>query len=277
MTRPPSTTRFWPVMERAHGEAKKRIASANSSGVVTDCSGVPCAMKSKTSSGVAAEASVLRSRPGQHVDGDAARSQVGGEGAGEGEQGGLRGGVVVVRHDRVLEEVGADGDDAARTELVEARQRGLGDVEGALDGARELALETPVGDLVGLRAGVAVEGEVDERVGHDGGHGRAERLAGLCEQGVDLRAVTDVRLDGDRLPRVLLDERLRLLRRGEVVDHDLGALTQERLGDGLAEPAGSAGDQHDLLVDGCCGDGHAYAFLGEKAKVAPRGHSLRQH
>lgn len=43
-TSPPSTTRFWPVTARAHGEAKNRVASANSVGVVTLRSGVAAAM-----------------------------------------------------------------------------------------------------------------------------------------------------------------------------------------------------------------------------------------
>ncbi len=43
-TSPPSTTRFWPVIARAHGEAKNSAASANSAGVVTLRSGVLAAM-----------------------------------------------------------------------------------------------------------------------------------------------------------------------------------------------------------------------------------------
>src|SRR5699024_6248498 len=62
-TSPPSTTRFCPVIARDHGEAKNSTASANSAGVVTDCSGVLAAIASKTASGVAELASVVRSRP----------------------------------------------------------------------------------------------------------------------------------------------------------------------------------------------------------------------
>lgn len=39
-TKPPSTTRFCPVTERAHGEAKNSAVSANSEGVVTRRNGV---------------------------------------------------------------------------------------------------------------------------------------------------------------------------------------------------------------------------------------------
>src|SRR5690606_2143340 len=62
-TSPPSTTRFCPVTARAQGPAKNSAASANSSGVVTRRSGVLAAIRSNTASGVAAEASVVRSRP----------------------------------------------------------------------------------------------------------------------------------------------------------------------------------------------------------------------
>src|SRR5699024_4557730 len=62
-TSPPSTMRFCPVTDRAHGEAKKSTASASSAGVVTDCSGVLAAIASNTASGVAELASVVRSRP----------------------------------------------------------------------------------------------------------------------------------------------------------------------------------------------------------------------
>src|SRR5690606_31779822 len=62
-TSPPSTTRFCPVTERDHGEAKNSAASANSAGLVTLRSGVLAAMRSKTLSGVAEEASVVRSNP----------------------------------------------------------------------------------------------------------------------------------------------------------------------------------------------------------------------
>src|SRR5690606_37310196 len=63
LTRPPSTTRFCPVTARDQGEAKNSTASANSTGVVTRRSGVPAAIRSKTASGVAALASVVRNRP----------------------------------------------------------------------------------------------------------------------------------------------------------------------------------------------------------------------
>src|SRR5699024_1334133 len=62
-TRPPSTIRFCPVTPRDHGWATNRTASASGSGVVTSRSGVPAAIPSKTSAGVALEASVVRSKP----------------------------------------------------------------------------------------------------------------------------------------------------------------------------------------------------------------------
>jgi hypothetical protein len=62
-TRPPSTIRFCPVTARAHGLAKNSTASASSRGVTTRRNGVCAAIKSKMASGVAALASVVRSRP----------------------------------------------------------------------------------------------------------------------------------------------------------------------------------------------------------------------
>src|SRR5699024_1342782 len=63
MTRPLSTMRFCPVTAREAGEAKKTTADAKSSGVVTRRRALASAIWSKTSSGVADEASVVRSRP----------------------------------------------------------------------------------------------------------------------------------------------------------------------------------------------------------------------
>src|SRR5699024_3482316 len=63
MTRPLSTMRFCPVTAREAGEAKKTTADATSSGVVTRRRALASAIWSKTSSGVADEASVVRSRP----------------------------------------------------------------------------------------------------------------------------------------------------------------------------------------------------------------------
>ncbi len=62
ITSPPSTTRFCPVTARDQSDAKNSTAAAKSSGVVTFRSGVDDAMRSNTASGVADDASVVRSR-----------------------------------------------------------------------------------------------------------------------------------------------------------------------------------------------------------------------
>src|SRR5690625_843944 len=63
LTRPPSTTRFWPVTARDQGEAKNSAASASSAGVVTRRSGVLPAIRSNTTAGVADDASVVCNSP----------------------------------------------------------------------------------------------------------------------------------------------------------------------------------------------------------------------
>ena len=59
--------RFWPVTAREAGEAKNTTAEANSSGVVTRRSALEAAIWSKTSSGVADDASVVRSSPPETI------------------------------------------------------------------------------------------------------------------------------------------------------------------------------------------------------------------
>src|SRR5690625_7579033 len=61
LTRPPSTTRFWPVTARDPGEAKNSAAPAGSAGAVTRSSGVLPAVRSNTSAGAADDAPVVRS------------------------------------------------------------------------------------------------------------------------------------------------------------------------------------------------------------------------
>jgi hypothetical protein len=51
------------VTARAHGQVKKSTESANCGGVVTERSGAPSAIASKTDPGVAALASVVRKSP----------------------------------------------------------------------------------------------------------------------------------------------------------------------------------------------------------------------
>jgi hypothetical protein len=56
------------VIARDHRQAKKSTASANCAGVVTERSGICCAMASITTSGVAALASVLLGPGGRYLD-----------------------------------------------------------------------------------------------------------------------------------------------------------------------------------------------------------------
>jgi hypothetical protein len=51
------------VTARAYGQVKKSTESANCGGVVTERSGAPSAIASKTDPGVAALASVVRKSP----------------------------------------------------------------------------------------------------------------------------------------------------------------------------------------------------------------------
>ena len=214
------------MIARDHGEAKNSTASANSAGVVTDCSGVLAAIASKTASGVAELASVVR---------------------------GLRRGVVVVRDHRVLEQVGADVDHAPRPRPREAGQRGLDRVQCALHGAGELCGEGVVTDLVRLGSGVPVEGETGQGVVHDGADGSAELGLGPLEQGLDLVPVADVPAHGERPVRVTAGELAGSILAGEMVDDDLGTFAQEGLGERAAQAASAPGDEHDLL--GERGDG----------------------
>ena len=61
-------------------------------------------------------------------------------GAGE-EQHGLGGGVVVIGHHRVLHEIAAEGDDAAKAPRRHARAQRLNQVQRAVDGGVELRVQ----------------------------------------------------------------------------------------------------------------------------------------
>ena len=149
ITRPLSTTRFWPVTAREAGDAKNTTAEANSSGVVTCPSGVCAAIWSKTSSGVAEEASVVRSRPPEtSVHPDPGRPEILCKGPGQRQQRRFGRGVVVIGNNRVLHEVGPDVDDPARSDLAESAHRGLDGVERCADGPAELIGEIREVDLV---------------------------------------------------------------------------------------------------------------------------------
>src|SRR5690606_30318308 len=97
----------------------------------------------------------------------------------------------------VLEEVRADGDHAPGARAGEVRQGGLDQVDGALDAAGELRGEGLVGDLGGPGTGVAVEGEVHQRVGDDGGHRGVEVRLRLGEEGVERGTVAHVGAHGE--------------------------------------------------------------------------------
>lgn len=126
-----------------------------------------------------------------------------------------------------------------------------------------------------MGAGVAVEGEVSQRVVHDRGDRTAKAIGGLSDEGIDLGAVADISPDRDRLSGVGGGEVLRGVLGGVVVDDHSRTLGQERASDRSSESAGAAGDEDDLLGEGENSVCHVYAsrYRGEGNPCAPKSES----
>ncbi len=154
----------------------------------------------------------------------------------------------MVGHDRVLDEVGADVDDASAAGSAHAGQGGLGGVQRGAHAAFELGVHLCPVQRVGVGAGIAIELEGGQRVVDDGVYRLAEMLAGTGDHGGDGGGVAHVGLHGQGAVRGGGSKGLRAVGAVQEVDDDLGAFTQKGLRDGGAQAAAGAGDDDELLV-----------------------------
>ena len=182
-----------------------------------------------------------------HVHRDAVLAQVVGRCAGEREQRGLGGGVVVVGHHGVLEQVGAHVHDAAKALFAHGGQGGLGGVECAFDGAFELLGKALPGDVANLRAGVAIKAELGQGVVDHGADGLTGAFAHLGKQALHGGGIGHVGLQGQGAGAQFFGQGLGSSVAVQVVDDDPSAFARQRAGDGLAQPPGAAGDQNPLF------------------------------
>ncbi|MCY1541677.1 hypothetical protein D9M68_773780 [compost metagenome] len=170
------------------------------------------------------------------------------QGAGEGQQRRLGGGVVMVGHDRVLDQVGAYVDDAPAAGGAHARQDGLRRVQRGAHAAFDLRVHLGPVQRVGMGARIAIELESGQGVVDDRADGLAEVLAGLRDHGGDGGRVAHVGLQRQRAAGRGGGQGLRAVGAVQVVDDDLGAFAQEGLRDSGAQAAAGAGDDDELLV-----------------------------
>lgn len=153
----------------------------------------------------------------------------------------------MVRHHRVLEEVGPDVDHPPRAGGFQVGQRRLDDVDRSLHRAGELVGEGPVVDVVRTGPAVTVEGEVDEGVVHHGRDRRVEGLPSRGDQGVHLGSVAHVGAHRDGTTRMVRDQLLGRPVTAVVVHHDPGAFPEKGFADAAAETTRTAGDDDDLI------------------------------
>jgi hypothetical protein len=154
----------------------------------------------------------------------------------------------VVGDHRVLEQVGADVDDAPEAAFAHAGNGCLDGVQGAAHAAAELGVEFLPRDRLGAGAGVAVEGKVRQCVVDHGRDRRPEMVAGGGQHRRDRGRIGDVGLQRQRVPSAQLRaQRFGRCATGAVVDDHARAGGGEGAGDGVAQPAPGAGDEHDLF------------------------------
>ena len=180
------------------------------------------------------------------VDGDAVGPEVGSERTSQRQQRCLRGRVVVVGNDGVLEEVRADVDDAAESDGTHSAEGALGGGECAADRSLELGVELLPGDGVSGATSVTVEGEIGESVVDDRGDGLSEVLLRCGEHRLDLVGLRHVRRHGEAAD--LCSEPFGGLNTATVVDHDIGTLGGECPCNRGPESPPSAGNQNSLLA-----------------------------
>ncbi|MNI57974.1 hypothetical protein D3C73_1130650 [compost metagenome] len=174
----------------------------------------------------------------------------------------------MIGHHRVLDQVGADVDDAANAGAAHAGQRGLRGVQRAAHAAFDLLVQVVPGQGVGVGARVSVELKGGQRVVDHRGYRHAEVALRLRDHPGHGGCVAHVGLYRQRAVGRGGGQCLRGISAVQIIDHHARALAQEGPRDVRAQTTGAARDNNQLFVQGrgAMGNGHGWLF-GSPARL----------